>query len=154
MQRTFTLEQLPDVARQGDPAVRTALAGSQRTPAAILEILAHDVNWWTRLTVAENPKCSGRLLAQLAHDPSINVRCAVASSPKAPATTLVQLARDATAHVRGAVASNVQRTPRAIIQQLLDDPNIMVQSRARVALPYATTPMPKPVRTTEHEPGD
>ena len=143
MQKTYKLEELADVARKGDVWTRRALANSSQIPAGVLDILANDPDADTRMAVARNPTCSGRLLTQLAHDPDINVRCEVARSSKTPATTLVALARDDAAHVRGEVASNWMRTPRAIIEQLLDDPNIMVQSRARAVLHWAETPMPK-----------
>lgn len=144
MQKTFTLDELPVVARTADTATRRALAGSSAIPAKILEIFVDDPDAVTRLRVTRNPKTSGRLLGQLARDEEPQIRAEVAVSHKTPIDALVRLAHDADPTVRRAVAANWHRTPRVVLAQLAEtDSDAQVRTRAQDALPWAKTPMPK-----------
>lgn len=133
--------------------VKRALAGRVNAAPELLDVLARDRDWETRLHVAGNPVTSEATLRQLANDPDPSVRITVISNPNCPSELLeqiytcpsdLQLVRAAAANpklpanvahqwadhhepnVRAAIAGN-QRLPELTMHRLANDPDIRVQ---------------------------
>jgi hypothetical protein len=119
---------LAQVVEKGDRNAKITAARSLKTPIAILEQLARDVDETVRSVVSENRNLPLRSLLELAQDASINIRANLArhrSSFQVPTLILERLAQDTAEQVRVQVASN-PNTPTEILTQLTHDSSLEV----------------------------
>ena len=104
-------------------------AGSDNTPAQVLEELAHSEIDRIRLRVAENPSAPHGVLELLASDNSPDVRIAVGTNLSTPAHIRYSFAFDEDPNVRFGLAEDLS-TPLELLDKLAEDSNPYVSCRA------------------------
>lgn len=109
------------------------LAGSARTSAEKLRVLAEHFCDKIRMRVAENRSTPADVLWALANDQNHEVRLAVASNQSCELSLVQNLARDSDVVVRHGLAQNIE-TPRIVLEELADDDNGWVRGEAMKTL--------------------
>lgn len=138
-------DDIKDLTRDSDPAIRMRLASNPESPAEILYFLAEDTEIEVRRAVAENPATPRQADTLLSRDSDYTVRCLLARKVVGQGlprdersqlwrlgfTILETLARDRLVRVRQALALAIKgepSAPRPIILQLAHDPERDVAS--------------------------
>ena len=96
------------------------VAAHPNVPLTVLQRLAVEGDWNTRIAVARNPQTLPSLLAQMATDHDPEIRQAVAAHLRVPAESLEALATDDQPEVRVRVATS-WHTPAALLHKLAHD---------------------------------
>jgi hypothetical protein len=121
-QHDLGAEWFAHLAREGDWAMRMALARNAHLPGFLLPHLAGDEDGWVRAAAAENPNATPEQLAALAQETDHAViRENAARHPHTPGATLTVLASDGEAAVRLAVARNPSTPPEALARLAGDE---------------------------------
>jgi hypothetical protein len=117
------------------------IAVHPESPGAMLQVIAEQCSEGFVERVAENQNTWPSTLRQLASHDSARVRAAVAQNSNTPCDVLFVLACDESVDVRYMIADGIQGDVK-LLEQMLDDENPYVVSRAKRSLAKLFPPEP------------